>query len=258
MLAAFMAELDAYYWSVLGDALHRAGCRKAEVCELPRPRIWCSFRATTRDPRSLRPSGRHSINGRRSGWSSTAARTDPAERLQQMAASEPGLRVLVLTGKPGQGGGDIARHSGGAALGLHPRPDHGFRRSAPGRRDPGVHAGLGNGARRHGARAAGVRFQRAESARQRPPNLQLVGQSGDALGGHRRFSVRLSRLSDGGARARDAPSTLDAPVRFRRRSGGPPELAGSTLHQSAGAGAVLSFRRTAACRTSATDATMRC
>src|ERR1019366_8516550 len=76
-----------------------------------------------------------------------------------------------------------------------------------------------------------IRFKRTELTRQGPQDLQLVGQPRNALVGNRRLTVWISRVPDSRARARHAPSPLDAAIRFRRRSGGALVLAGRSAHQ---------------------------
>ena len=68
----------------------------------------------------------------------------------------------------------------------------------PAEQHPGVHAGVDGLPQRHGAGPPGVRCQRPEPAGQGPQNLELVGQSRNPVGRHRRLPVWLSRLSHRG------------------------------------------------------------
>jgi len=51
----------------------------------------------------------------------------------------------------------------------------------------------------------------------RAQGLQLVGESGNIVAGHRRFPVRLPLVSGSYVDAGDGKIPLDAPLRFRSR-----------------------------------------
>ena len=59
--------------------------------------------------------------------------------LQAMAAAGPAIARDGAAAQPGQGRGGAARFARGGARRLHPCADHGLRRPASGREDPGVH-----------------------------------------------------------------------------------------------------------------------
>ena len=153
-----------------------------------------------------------------------------AERLSAMAAREPGLRVLILAKNRGKGAAVL--HGIRAALaqgythvltmdsdGQHPA-DRIVEFMHASQARPG---GDGVGRHRYSIRALRACGSRAK-------DLQLVGESRNAVGRNRRFAVRLSRLPDCRADARHAPAARGCGVSistWKRRCG----CAGAALNR---------------------------
>ena len=160
------------------------------------------------------------------------------EQLQQLAATEPNLRVLVLAVNRGKGAA-VLHASVGAARGLHARTDDGRGRPASSQSHRGFHGGFAARAGSGGTRRAAVRCERPGAATPRSSHLELVGQPGDARRRCAGLAVRVSRLSARAADRCHAIAALDAPFRFRSRSGRAPGLGRSAAAEPAGAGRYL-------------------
>ncbi len=181
-----------------------------------------------------------------------------AEQLQAMAAADDGLQRHRPAREPRQGRRGARRHHAGRRARLHACADHGFRRPAPGRPDPRLHGRVAGRPGGDGARQAGVRAGGAGATGQRAQGVERLGQPGNAVDGHRRFAVRLPRLSHRAAAEDHARQPLHAPLRLRPRGRRPPVLGRRAAAQPRRAGALPVAPTKAASRTSNTCATTRC
>ena len=181
-----------------------------------------------------------------------------AEELQRMAGQDPATFHHRQSAQQGQGRRRASRAQLRGAAGLHARADDGFGRPASGRADPGIHGGFDARAGLHDSRQAGVRRERPGAAGQGPADLELVGQPRDALGGHRRFAVRVPRLSDRPIAPRDASRAFHAALRLRPRGRRAPVLDAASSRSTCRRPSSISPRKRAAFHISTTCATTRC
>ena len=102
----------------------------------PRPDPELQHRANAFSTRCAR----HARNGTRCGSSSTAAPTAPASGCTQMAPTTRACASACCRDNQGKGAAVLHGLRGRARRRLHACADHGFRRPASGRPDPGLHA----------------------------------------------------------------------------------------------------------------------
>ena len=157
---------------------------------------------------------------------------------------EPGLTRAGAAGQPRQGGRGAGGTACGPGAGLHARADHGLRRPAPGR----LHRAR-SWLRRSDAPAAMVLGRpvfdasapRACGSRDArfPTGGPISKRCGSAS------TIRCSVFASTRSRrsCRSWAPVMDAPIRFRRRSGGAPVLAGRRPVNLPATGALLSRRR---------------
>ena len=181
-----------------------------------------------------------------------------AGELQRLADADPGLSIIVIPHNAGKGAAVLRGLDLAAAARLHACAVDGFRRPASGRSHPGFHGRLDARSGLHDPRPAGVRRECAGAASQGSAGVELVGESRNAVGRHRRFAVRLPRLSDRPAAPGHASPALHAPLRFRPGSGRAPVLDAASSRSICRRPSGISAPRKAASRTSATCATTRC
>ena len=181
-----------------------------------------------------------------------------AEAVEALAQIEPGLRVIELPSNCGKGaavlhGMECAQAEGFThaltmdADGQHPA--NLINRFMQASIDAPACVVLGK---------TGVRRERALVARARAAHLELVGQCRDPGRRHRRFFVRLSRLSAGGVGAHHAFHALDATLRFRSRTRRASVLGRCASAQPRCAGQIFQRRRRRRPRISITCATTPC
>ena len=136
------------------------------------------------------------------------------DRLQAMAAADPGLHVIVLARNQGKGAAVLHGLDAAAAAGF----THVLTMDSDGQHPADrIAAFMDESARHPEAMILGVPVFDADAPSLRvggQKDIELVGESRNAVGRHRRLLVRLSRLSGQCAAPRDAPSAMDAPLRL--------------------------------------------
>ena len=118
-----------------------------------------------------------------------------AEGLLAMAAQDTGLRVIVLPRNQGKGAAVLHGLDQAAAAGFSHALTMDSDGQHPAERIPAFMAESSQAAGCNDIGRAGIRCQCAGLARERAARIQLVGQSGNAVGRHRRLAVRVPRLS---------------------------------------------------------------